>query len=93
MTGKQKSIRLEAILASVRASSLKIDMRKSARGAVTVISGVMSIDGMNESEVTLLSHSGRVTVVGDSLGVSVLEDRAVEIYGRIGEVHFSYGKT
>lgn len=93
MTGKQKSIKLAAVLASVRSSSLKLDMKKSSRGAVTVISGVMSIDGMNENEVTLVSHSGRVTLLGDSLGVTVLENRTVEIYGIIREVRMTYGKT
>ncbi len=93
MTGKRKNIRLEAVLASVRSSPLKIDMQKSSRGAVTVISGIMSISEMSENEIELVSHSGRVVLLGDSLGVTVLENRSVEIYGRITEVRLTYGKT
>ncbi len=93
MTGKRKNIRLEAVLASVRSSPLKIDMQKSSRGAVTVISGIMSISEISENEIELVSHSGRVVLLGDSLGVTVLENRSVEIYGRITEVRLTYGKT
>ena len=68
-------------------------MKKSSRGAVAVISGVMSISEYTEGSVELLSHSGRLTLIGESLSLSVLEGRVLEIFGRITEVRLSYGKA
>ena len=93
MTGNKKTLRLPSILASISPSSLGVEIRKSSRGAVAVVSGVMSISAYTEGEVELLSHSGRVSFIGESLGVSVLEGRVVEVYGRITEVRFGYGKA
>lgn len=93
MTGNKKRLRLSAILSTVSASSFEIEMRKSSRGAVAVISGVMSVSEYTDSSIELLSHSGRVFICGESLGISVLEGRILEVYGRITEVRFGYGKA
>ena len=93
MTGKKKILRPSAILSSISSSSLRIEIRKSSRGAVAVVSGVMSIGEYTDTAVELLSHSGRMTVTGESLGISVLEGRVVELFGRITEVRLGYGRT
>ena len=93
MTGNKKSMQLSAVLSSISSSSFHIEMRKSSRGAVAVISGVMSVSEYTESSIELLSHSGRVKLIGEALGISVLEGRVIEVYGRITEVRLSYGKT
>ena len=93
MTGNRKKLKLGTVLASISPSSFHVEIKKSQRGAVAVVSGVMSISEYTESCVELLSHSGRVLFFGDSLGISVLEGRVVEIYGRITEVKLAYGKT
>ena len=53
----------------------------------------MSVSEYTESTVELLSHSGRVKIFGEALGISVLEGRVIEVYGRITEVKLGYGKT
>ena len=93
MTGKRKRLGLSAILSTISPSSFHIEMKKSSRGAVAVISGVMSVSEYTEESVELLSHSGRVMFSGESLGISVLEGRIVEIYGKITEVRLGYGKA
>jgi len=93
MTGNKKIIKLSTILASISPSSFHIEIKKSSRGAVAVISGVMSVAEYTESNVELLSHSGRLNIIGEALGISVLEGRVIEIYGRITEVKLGYGKT
>ena len=93
MTGNKKSLKLSSILSSISVSSFHIEMKKSSRGAVAVVCGVMSIGEYTAQSVELLSHSGRRSLFGESLGISVLEGRVVEIYGRITEVKLSYGKT
>ena len=93
MTGKRKMTRLSAILATASRSAFHVEMKKSSRGAVAVISGVMSIGEYTEESIEILSHSGRIHVLGDSLTVSVLEGRVIEVYGVITEVRLGYGKA
>ena len=93
MPGKSKKLRLSSILSSISSSAFRIEIRKSSRGAIAVVSGVMSIGEYTESNVELVSHSGRIAFLGESLGISVLEGRVVEIYGRITEVRLGYGRS
>jgi hypothetical protein len=93
MTDNRKMLRLSTVLASLSPSSFHVEIKKSSRGAVAVITGVMSVGEYTESSIELLSHSGRMNVTGESLGISVLEGRVIEVYGRITEVKLSYGKS
>ena len=93
MTGNRKRLQPSAILSSISPSSFHIEIKKSSRGAVVVISGVMSISEYTEGKIEVLSHSGRLMLIGESLSLSVLEGRVVEIFGRITEVRLGYGKA
>ena len=93
MTGKKKRLRLDSIIASFSPSSFHIEVKKSSRGAFAVISGVMSIGEYTDTNVEIVSHSGRIWVLGESLSISVLEGRVTEIYGKITDLRFGYGKA
>ena len=93
MTDSKKTAKLSTIIKSVSGSSFHIEIKKSSRGAGAVICGVMSIGEYNENTVELLSHSGRMIVSGEFLYVSLLQERVVEIFGKITEVKLSYGKA
>ena len=93
MTGNKKVLKLSTLLASISPSSFHIEMRKSSRGAIAVISGVMAVGEYTENCIELLSHSGRINLSGEALSISVLEGRVIEIYGRITEVKLNYGKS
>ena len=93
MIGTKKSLGISEILSSILPSPFHIEMKKSSRGAVAVISGVMSISEYTEGKIEVLSHSGRLMLIGESLSLSVLEGRVVEIFGRITEVRLGYGKA
>lgn len=93
MIGNKKSLGISEILSSVLPSPFYIEMKKTLRGAVAVISGVMSISEYTEGIIELTAHSGRIWILGESLGISVLEGRVIEVYGRITEVKFGYGKA
>ena len=93
MPGKRRTVGIDSIISSFGNSGLSVELRKSTKGAVVVISGIVSISDCSEKRVELLSHSGRITLEGDWIEVSVLENRTVEIYGRITEVRLSYGKA
>ncbi len=93
MTGNKKRLGFSSILSSISPSSFHIEMKKSSRGAVAVITGVMSISEYTDESIELVAHSGRLWLLGESLGISVLEGRVVEIYGKITEVRLGYGKA
>lgn len=93
MTGNKKRLGLPAILSSISPSSFHIEIKKSSRGAVAVISGVMSVSEYTEESIELIAHSGRLWILGESLGISVLEGHVVEVYGKITEVRLGYGKA
>ena len=93
MTGSSKRIKLSTVLSSVSNSSVHFEVKKSSRGAVAVISGIMSVTEYTDSSVELVSHSGRIAFIGESLGITVLDGRVVEIYGRITEVRMGYGRS
>lgn len=93
MTGNKKRLGFSYILSSISPSSFHIEMKKSSHGAVAVITGVMSISEYTDESIELVAHSGRLWLLGESLGISVLEGRVVEIYGKITEVRLGYGKA
>ena len=93
MTGNKKRLGFSSILSSISPSSFHIEMKKSSCGAVAVITGVMSISEYTDESIELVAHSGRLWLLGESLGISVLEGRVVEIYGKITEVRLGYGKA
>ena len=66
---------------------------RSAKGMSVIISGVVAISDFTDSEVTLKSHGGRVTLLGKRLSVTVYEGGAVEIVGKTEDIRFSYGKN
>ena len=69
------------------------EIRKTARGAVMTVSGVVSLTEVSDLRISLASHSGRISVVGSSLLISVFEGRTVEICGKIEGVELLYAKT
>ena len=93
MTGKQKTIKFASILSSLKSDPLNLEIKKSSRGAVLVASGIMSIGELSDDKITLLSHSGRLVLKGDALGISLLDNKIVEVFGKITEVELSYGKA
>ena len=69
-----------------------IEMMRSPRGMSLIISGIISVSELSDVCITLKSHGGRITVIGQRLLINVFESRAVEINGRVEGVSFSYGK-
>ena len=93
MTGNKKPTGMGRIFDTAGVSSLSFELKKNAKGAKAIIGGVVSISAYSNEHLELLSHSGRVIIDGDRLCLSLLENRTLEIYGRIKEVRFSYGKA
>lgn len=92
MTQNKKRYGIGAILSSLRLSSFNIEIKKGRLGGVMVVTGILALAEFSEERVVLTSHGGRLTVLGEGLGVSALENRTVEVFGKIMQVEIGYGK-
>ena len=72
---------------------MHIEMVKNKRGAVLVTSGIINVADFSKERILLVSHAGRVEVLGRELGLSVLMKGTVELFGKIEGVNFSYVKN
>lgn len=74
-------------------SGITLQLKKTGRSAALVVGGILSVAAFSKQEVLLLSHGGMLSVRGDGLSLSSLEDRTVEIMGKITVLELSYGKN
>ena len=93
MTDAVGKIGIATLLESLGSKSVNIEMKKNSRGAIAVISGVVSVSEFTDEIVEILTQGGRIFVTGENLGLSALENHALEIYGRITEVKLAYGRS
>ncbi len=90
MANKKKKIPLGAIIGL--GNLVDIELKKNSRGAVLLLSGVVSIAEYSAERVEVLTHSGRINLLGEGLTLSAMEDRSVEVYGRIDSLELGYGR-
>ena len=74
-------------------SPFSLEMRKGRKGGILSVSDVVSVSDFSEERIELLSRGGRMCVTGERLVLSLFEDRAVEIYGKITGIEIQYGKV
>lgn len=92
MTQNKKRYGIGAILSSIKLASFNIEIKKGKLGGVMVVTGIIGVAEFSEERVVLISHGGRLTVLGEGLGISTLENRTVEVFGKIMQVEMGYGK-
>ena len=62
-------------------------------GISMIVGGVIGVVDFTEERVELLSHTGRITVLGHRLSMTVFENKNIEIFGGIEDIKFVYGKA
>ena len=92
MTDYKSKLSLKSIISDISISPLSLEIKKGKRSACLVCSAVVSIVDYSEESLIIATHKGRVNIIGEGLVLSVLENRTVEVFGRIEEVRMSYGK-
>ena len=92
MTDLKSNSALTRALRDINISPLCLEIRKGKRFSCLVCSAVVSIAEYSTESVVFATHKGRVTILGKELTISVLENRTVEVFGKILEVGMSYGK-
>lgn len=78
---------------SAVAPPFHIEISRTIKGITMVVSGIIGISELCGESVELLSHGGRITVKGKLLRIGVFEGNTVEIFGKISDVGFKYGKN
>ena len=64
-------------------SPQSIEIKRGKATSTIAVSGILALEELSHERITLLCHSGRITVVGCALVLSVFEGRSVEISGKI----------
>ena len=57
-----------------------------------LVCGVMGIKGFSESEILISTKRENITVSGEEIEISVLEEKRVGIFGKINCISFSVRK-
>ena len=92
MTDLKSKAFIGGALTDVGISNLALEIKKGKRSACLVCSGVVGIIDYSCESLTIATHKGKVNIIGIGLTLSVLENRTIEVFGRIEEVKMSYGK-
>lgn len=72
---------------------LNIEIVRCAGGIKLVMVGAVGISEFNECGVSIKCHGTKIEIIGEKIKMNALENRALEIYGRVGEIKFGYGKN
>ena len=70
-----------------------LSCERTVGGVSVIVGGIMSVTDFSEETVSLAGHTGRISVNGKRLSMSVFENKNVEIKGRVEEIKFIYGRT
>ena len=92
MTDYKSKASIKSAIGDISISPLCLEIKKGKRSACLVCSAVVSIVDYSSESLTVATHKGRVSIVGEGLVLSVLENRTVEVFGKIEGVEMSYGK-
>ena len=70
-----------------------LDAERSPFGMTVTVTGVIGVRDFSRESVEILTHTGKIFVSGRRLSLSVYENGAIEINGRVEDVRFGYGKN
>ena len=70
-----------------------LSCERVAGGVSMIVGGIISVADFTEERAEMLSHTGRITVTGRGLSMTVFENKSIELCGRIEGIGFAYGKA
>ena len=62
-------------------------------GISVIVGGIMCVTDFSPEVVMLAGHTGRISVSGKRLVMTVFENKSIEIKGSVEEIKFAYGKA
>lgn len=90
MTAKNKKDNKSIKMQSMAFSSLRVDAFRTFKGMSVTVTGIIGISELSDAMVSLASHGGRIKIIGERLQTSLLENKTVELVGKIEEMIFIY---
>ena len=93
MTERNKKERQGFIKTPSAISKFHLEAHRSVHGMSVIVGGVVGISDFSSESVLLKGHSGKITVLGKHLNISIYEGGAVEILGKVEDISFRYGKN
>ena len=75
------------------ALGLSVECRRTAHGMFVGVSGVVTVREYSAERITLVTHRGSVTLLGEKISMSVFANQSVELSGGIRGIEFNYGKN
>lgn len=92
MTEKNKSDN-HKFLPSSALSAFHLEANRSRSGMTVTVGGIIGISDYSDTGVLLMSHGGRICILGKRLKLCVYENNTLEISGKVEDIKFSYGKN
>ena len=71
---------------------LAMECRRTPWGIKVEISGIIAVREYSSERITLVTHGGAVTFIGDRLSMSGFVNQSVELLGKVKSIEFGYGK-
>ena len=87
-SGKIKELAAPAVI-----NKFHLDAERSPFGMTITVSGVIGVRDFSRESIEILTHTGKIFISGRRLSLSVYENGAIEIKGRVEDVRFGYGKN
>ena len=92
MTEKSANV-IKELAAPAIINRFHLNAERSPFGMTVTVTGVIGVRDFSRESVEILTHTGKISVSGRRLTLSVYENGAVEIKGRVEDLRFGYGKN
>ena len=89
----EKSSKIKELVAPAVINRFHLDAERSPFGMTITVSGVIGVRDFSRESIEILTHTGKIFISGRRLSLSVYENGAIEIKGRVEDVRFGYGKN
>ena len=74
-------------------SSFTLEANRTRGGMGVFIGGIVGISDFSDESIYLKSHSCKISVEGKKLSIKIYENKSVEIFGKVENIRFTYGKN
>lgn len=78
---------------SLPMSSFHLEADKYGKNTHIIVSGIVGIKDFSDTYVLLTSHGGKIQFEGKKLVINVLENKNIQVSGKIEVINFNYGKN
>ena len=74
-------------------SPFNVEIRRCAGGVKMIVVGAVGISEFDDNTIAIKCHGTKMQISGEKIKMNALENKTLEIYGRVGEIKLGYGKN